>query len=238
MSRFGRVAMGAVLLLAGSAALAWHWQVLGFRPVWTALSLVAIIGVPSAVWLILGQHDGQPRRLPRIFWLGLFLLLLGLLAAQPWYTVTRFTAPKPIRAGQNGTLPGDSMRRAVLPTHVRTALRGAFPDLVVGAAWTVLDAPQTEYEIWLKKSGQTAFALQVLWQGGTIRIENQQWNSLYTPHNSGELPRKSLVAAYRPGKAVLGPFFFPGYLLYLAPTVGESWVVDRYTAVQVGGGSY
>ena len=238
MSRLVQVAAGAVLLLVAAVTLAWHWQALGFTPIWTAIGLLAIVGVPSAIWLSLGARPSRPRRLPRIFWLGLALLLLGLVASQPWYTVTRFTRPVPITVGQNGVMPGNSMSRTALPAHVQTALWRIFPSFSVGEAWSVVDAPQAEYEIWLKRPGETGFALQAFWQGGTIRIENQGSNSLYTSGRGRELPLASLTASYRPGKGVLGPFVFPGYLLYLAPATGESWTIDRYTAGESGGSGY
>ncbi len=234
----GTVAIGAALLLAAAALLAWHWQGIGFAPIWTVLGLLAIIGVPSALWLIFGQKPREPRRLPRIFWLGLLLLLLGLAAAQPWYTVTSFTRPVPILVGENGVTPGNSLRRTDLPAKTQEALRRIFPGLSVGVAWTVVGVPQSEYEIWLKRPGETGFALQALWQGGTVRIENQNLNSLYTPGTGRELPLGSLKATYRPGKGVLGPFLFPGYLLYVAPTAGEAWTVNRSTGGMGGGSSY
>ncbi len=240
MKRVGPVAIAAALLLAAAALMAWHWQALGFTPISTALGLLAIVGVPSALWLILGQKPREPRRLPRIFWLGLLLLLFGLAAAQPWYTVTSFTHPVTIGVGQNvvtGANP-TRLRRTVLPTKVGTAIRRTFPSLSVGEAWTVVGAPDAEYEIWLKRPGKTGFALQVLWQGGMIRIENQNLNSLYTPGTGREQPLATLKAMYRPGKGVQGPFVFPGYLLYVAPTAGEAWTVNRYTGGMGGGSGY
>ena len=239
MKRIGPVAIAAALLLLAAALLAWHWQAVGFTPIWTALGLLAIVGVPSTLWLIFGQKPREPRRLPRIFWLGLLLLLLGLAAAQPWYTVTSFTHAVPIAVGQSGAVtPGDSLRRVTLPAKTKEALRRVFPGLSVGAAWSVVGVPQAEYEIWLRRPGKTGFALQVLWQGGTIRIENQNLNTLYTPATGRELPLGSLKAAYRPGKGVLGPFLFPGYLLYVAPTAGEAWTVNRSTGGMGGGSGY
>lgn len=60
-------------------------------------------------------------------------------------------------------------------------------------------------------------------------------NSLYTPRHAKELPLQQVEGGYQTTPGVLGPYAFPGYLLYLAPSVAQSWTVDRHTG-NMGGG--
>ena len=238
MSGYVKAALGAVLLLAAAAALAFHWQAMGFTPIWTAIGLLAIVGVPSALWLLLGVRPQGSRRLPRELWFGILILLFGLVAAQPWYTVTERTAPIALTPRSLGISPSDrSMKRATLPAELIRQLHIAFPTLQVANAWKIVyptRQPAPMYEIWLRRPGHTDFALQVLSFEG-LRVENQQMNSLYTSRHAKELPLRQAESEYRTTPGVLGPYVFPGYLLYLAPGVAQSWTVDRYTG-NMGGG--
>ena len=238
MTGHGKATIGGILLLAGAAALALHWQAVGLTPIWTAIGLLAIVGVPSALWLLLGIRPAGSRRLPRIFWLGILILLFGLVVAQPWYTVTKRTTPIRLTVGELGISSLDrSMKPATLPAKLRQELRIAFPGLKVGDAWKIVypaQQPAPMYEMWLRRPGQNGFTLQVLSFEG-LHIENQQMNSVYTPRPGRELPLRQLEGEYQTSAGVLGPYVFPGYLLYLAPGVAQSWTVDRYTG-DMGGG--
>ena len=157
MTGYAKVAFGAVLLLAAAAALAIHWQAVGFTPIWTAIGLLAIIGVPSAIWLLLGIRPPASRRLPRELWLGILILLFGLVAAQPWYTLTKRTAPITLTSRSPGISPsGRSLKRATLPAGLVRQLHIAFPALQVADAWTIVyptRQPAPMYEIWLRRPG-------------------------------------------------------------------------------------
>ncbi len=240
MSGYVKAAFGAVLLLAAAAALTVRWQAIGFTPIWTAIGLLAIIGVPSALWLLLGVRPQGSRRLPRELWLGILILLFGLVAAQPWYTVTERTSPIRLTPQSLGISPsGRSMKRTTLPAGLMRQLRITFPTLRVAEVWKVVYPPTQQptpmYEIWLRRPGHKGLALQVLSFEG-LRVEYQQLNSLYTPRQGGELPLRQLEGEYETTPGVLGPYVFPGYLLYIAPRVAQGWTVDRYTG-NMGGGS-
>lgn len=219
---------GVVLLLAAGLAVAVRGQAPGLSPLWTAAALLAIVCAMGAVWLGLGRRPAGRRRLSRTFWIGLVLLLVGLVASQQWYAVTTIRGPITLSTAQPAIAPLTPMRRAKLPPALGQMLRRAFPRLAVGQAWQVIDQPGA-YEIWLKRPRAGTYALQVLWGGQELQVENQRVNALYAEGSGPELPIGRLRSIYRGGRGVLGPYVFPGYLLYVAPRAGESWTVDLYT---------
>ncbi|MDA8346027.1 MAG: hypothetical protein M0Z66_11155 [Thermaerobacter sp.] len=204
----------------------------GLTPAFFILLALLVVGLPSAVWLaVSGQPPATPGRLPQVFWIGLLLLALA-------YCGSAFTmlwppySTGPIRLSTASpqpamTSPQRSLHFSPLPRRAAAAFHTAFPSLVVGRS---LKSTSGTYEVWLRSPGSARFRLQARWQGGTIHLENLQFNSDYTPQG-----REPSLAALRarvqaPKGAFYGPVLFPGYLLYVSLGRDQAWVITRSNA--------
>lgn len=238
MRRRATQAVGGLALLVALAIITLSLVARALSPFWFVIS--ALLLIAGAIVLGFSLYSGQtvPGKLPRIFWLGLGLVLGGLLVAQPWFTVTTFKYPVRIDVEMVGYGPPTSLQRATLPASIDHELRLAFPRFRSGEAWQVVGGDTPTYEIWLRQRVGSGFALQVLATGGQLQIEDEQQNTLYTGSRGQEIPLRRLKAMFKDGRGVLGPYVFPGYLLYVAPHVAQYRTVDRYTASLAGGGGW
>ncbi|MDA8346030.1 MAG: hypothetical protein M0Z66_11170 [Thermaerobacter sp.] len=142
MNRVLVQAMGAAAVLIGAALLVWRWQSVGFPPLMVLLGLLLLVGVPSALWLSLGSRPAAvPRRLPRVFWIGIALLALGFLDILLGVAGLSPGAAAPISIPMGSGRPQDSLRFAPLPKDATTEFRAVFPDLVVGRSLASTDGP-------------------------------------------------------------------------------------------------
>ncbi len=234
--------LGAAALVLAMTALVWRWQGLGFTPAMVLLGLLALVGVPTALWLSLGPHPAPaPRRLPRIFWIGLALVVLGIGSAGLSVTASgSATVPIPLTTAQvgigGGPSPAPTLRFAPLPRALTAAFRTAFPQYVVGKS---LESTTGTYEVWLRRPTSSDYALEAMVMQGHIMLENLSVNSLYTrakPASPAALARRVSVPR---GVSYYGPVRFPGYLLYVSLRHDQYWAVGVSAgSTSVSGGSW
>lgn len=241
MKRGYGLAVGAVLLLAAVILETMHWIRLGFTPALLVLGLIVVVGIPGALLLALGRHTPlRERRMPRSFWIGVGLIAFGLLAVQPWFAVTTRNGPIPLgpifRSVTSGT--ASTMRFAPLPEKVRATFAAVFPNLAVGRSLAVTGYRANSYEVWLRRPDSNSFALQAFWSEGTVRIENQALNTDYLRRPGHPMKLPEVERMYTVPKGVLGPFAFPGYVLYVDPALAQTRSVDRISGVLGGGTGY
>lgn len=226
MRRVPAALLGALLLMAGAVILLWRWQAVGFSPVLAVTGLLCLVGLPGGLWLLLGRRPSVARLMPRTFWVGLALILVGLIWVLLGITAG---AAGGQTLGVSSSTPGQRLRFVRLPSAVVGRLKVLFPNLIVGRTLRLVGLAKVGpvYEIWLRRPGMRTYALQVSWMNGQVQVENQGLNTLYYPREGTPLSLSTLRGRLHFSAPVYGPVVFPGYVLFVSLSKDAAFAIDR-----------
>lgn len=236
MRRAVRVALAATAVAVAVVLLIWRWRVNHTTLLAVAAGLLVLGGIPAIVWLVDQAPPESSRRLPRYFWVGLGLALIGLVS------VTLFAAPSGMAVTSIGTGASSSssenlVRVRRVPTSLNTAVAAALPG--THAVWAFANTAEPGITNWEVLIGTPHRLLaEANWNGRGLTFTNMSWNAYFAGQTAA--PQYTIAALRRriqlPSHArVWGPYRLPGYDVLVVPHPAQVWDINLETGAISGG---
>lgn len=227
MTKKAALPLLAAVVLACVGLFAARWEERHAPPL-LGVELAVLLLAPVALRVLLSRRAAPAGGgLPHAIWFGLALMAAGFLGASTLFAVPQISTYRfhlTTQVGYSGPSPSPKLRFSALPPAASAAFRTAFPNLVVGRS---LYSSTGAYEVWLRRPGHRTFALQAIWRQGEIQVQNQDLNTSYTGRQ-GTLPGRAVLQEHlQVPKGDLGPFDFPGYVVFVSLPKDQIWAVYR-----------
>lgn len=229
-----------ILIAAGMLLLLWRWHLRHVSSVDIGIGLFVLGGIPAILWLMPRVPPrSAPQKLPASFWLGLAMVMAGVLSISVLAIPVKVSIGRTRAIGYSvsaGTGPTITVASRP-PAAAVEALSAILPGARIADSFSAI-TPSPSWEFLIARGNR--LIAEATWDGHALTFVNLGWNFYLNrqpaPKNTYPWNQLRQVVDLPPNTKVLGPYRLPGYDVMVVPDMGQIWDLNTATGQPQGGG--